>query len=97
VSFKAEEPVHRRFAMSGSSCKDAMVGSTHAEKPEWHETPVLSFGRRNQVESKTEIRPVIPFTRIIFLVSAFLAAIAGIQLYILCGMVPAISALCGCE
>ena len=35
------------------------------------------------MESKTEIRPVIPFTRIIFLVSALLAAIAGIQLYIL--------------
>jgi hypothetical protein len=35
------------------------------------------------VETKTEIKPVIPFTRIIFLVSAFLAAIAGIQLYIL--------------
>lgn len=35
------------------------------------------------MESKTEIRPIIPITRIIFLVAAFLAAIAGIQLYIL--------------
>ena len=35
------------------------------------------------METTTEIRPVIPFTRIIFLISAFLAAIAGIQLYIL--------------
>lgn len=35
------------------------------------------------METKTEIRPVIPFTRIIFVVAALLAAIAGIQLYIL--------------
>jgi hypothetical protein len=35
------------------------------------------------VESKTAIRPVIPFTRFIFVVAALLAAIAGIQLYIL--------------
>jgi len=35
------------------------------------------------METKAEIKPIIPFTRIIFLVSAFLAAIAGIQLYIL--------------
>jgi hypothetical protein len=48
-----------------------------------HEIPVLSFERRNQVENKTEIRPVIPFTRIIFVVSALLAVIAGIQLYLL--------------
>lgn len=48
-----------------------------------HETPVLRFERRNQVETKTEIRPVIPFTRIVFVVAALLAAIAGIQLYIL--------------
>jgi hypothetical protein len=41
------------------------------------------FVRRNQVQTKTTIRPIIPFTRIIFLISAFLAAIAGIQLYIL--------------
>jgi hypothetical protein len=41
------------------------------------------FERRNLVETKTEIKPVIPFTRFIFVVSALLAAIAGIQLYIL--------------
>ena len=35
------------------------------------------------METKTVIRPIIPFTRIVFLVAAFLAAIAGIQLYIL--------------
>jgi hypothetical protein len=41
------------------------------------------MGRRNIVQMNMEIRPVIPFTRIIFILAALLAAIAGIQLYIL--------------
>ena len=35
------------------------------------------------MKTKIEIRPVIPFTRITFILAALLAAIAGIQLYIL--------------
>jgi hypothetical protein len=35
------------------------------------------------VETTIAIRPVIPFTRIVFVLAALLAAIAGIKLYIL--------------